>query len=127
MLIDHDVQSNIGSWSNTAGLIGRSSAFNVMLQSTKFDSEGEYIKLWIPELAKVPVAYIHSPWDMPEELKSKVGIQIADEHTDKSLLFYPTPIKCDKYTSAESARERSDQFYELRVEFEPDLIKSQVK
>ena len=31
MLIDHDVQSNIGSWSNTAGLIGRSSAFNVML------------------------------------------------------------------------------------------------
>lgn len=73
-LIDHDIQQNIGGWSAAAGLVGKASAFNVMLQSTRFDSEGEYIRMWVPELKNVPLGYIHTPWDMSKEAQGKCGL-----------------------------------------------------
>jgi deoxyribodipyrimidine photo-lyase len=36
--------------------------FNPITQSQKFDPEGVYIKRWVPELAHVPAAFIHTPW-----------------------------------------------------------------
>ena len=50
-LLDHDVHSNYGSWNAIAGVgPGRVNHFNTLLQSKKFDANGEYIKLWVPEL-----------------------------------------------------------------------------
>jgi deoxyribodipyrimidine photo-lyase len=50
-LIDHDVQSNYGGWCSSAGIgPGRVLVFNSLLQSTKFDPNGEYIRKWCPEL-----------------------------------------------------------------------------
>lgn len=71
-----------------------------MLQSTKFDPDGKYIKMWVPELENVPSAFIHDPWNMLKPVQKKYGVQIGGVHTDKSLKYYPRPIKCEKYTSA---------------------------
>ena len=68
-LIDHDVHSNYTSWNFAAG-IGPSKVllFNVIKQSKDFDSEGKFIRLWVPELNDVPNQYIHEPWTMPKEV-----------------------------------------------------------
>lgn len=76
-LIDHDVQSNYGNWALQSLIAGRAFAFNTLIQSPKFDGEGKYIRLWVPELESVPTALIHSPWDMPLAVQKKCGVQIG--------------------------------------------------
>ena len=79
-LIDHDVQSNYGGWTQASGLgPGRVNLFNSVLQSQKFDPKGAYIRLWCPELENVPKDYIHEPWTMPKELQKKAKIQIEGQ------------------------------------------------
>ena len=65
-LLDYDPCSNWGNWNYLAGIgnDGRDSRmFNVVKQSRDYDPQGEYLKHWLPELANVPVAKIHQPWD----------------------------------------------------------------
>ena len=43
-------------------------------QSSNYDPEGEYVRHWLPELARVPTEWIHHPWDAPfTVLKSSRG------------------------------------------------------
>ena len=43
-------------------------------QSSNYDPEGEYVKHWLPDLARVPTEWIHHPWDVPfTVLKSSRG------------------------------------------------------
>ena len=87
------MHSNYGGWAGSAGIgAGRVNKFNTLLQSTKFDTQGEYIRTWVPELAKVPDDFIHDPWNMPAQVAKKVGA------------VYPMPIPCEKYTGPEAAK-----------------------
>lgn len=68
-LIDHDVCSNYAGWCGAVGIgAGRVLVFNTLLQSSKFDKNGDYIRTWCPELKHVPTDYIHDPWNMSKEL-----------------------------------------------------------
>jgi len=51
---------------------------------------GEYIKMWVPELKRVPVEYVHEPWTMPKTLQLACKTEIGKD--------YPQPIPCEKYT-----------------------------
>ena len=53
---------------------GRVNFFNTLLQSQKFDTDGEYIKLWVPELRKVPAKYLHDVWNMPQGLQKQLRV-----------------------------------------------------
>ena len=69
-LIDHDVHSNYASWNFAAGLgPGKVLRFNVVKQSKDFDENGEFIRIWVPELGGIPTKYIHEPWNMPLNLQ----------------------------------------------------------
>jgi len=75
MLIDHDVTSNYGSWNFSAGIgPGKVLNFNSLKQSRDFDKDGNFIKMWCPELKNVPNDYIHDPWNMPIALQKSTGI-----------------------------------------------------
>lgn len=68
-LLDADLANNSASWQWVAGS-GADAApyfriFNPVLQGEKFDPLGEYVKRWVPELANVPVRWIHKPWEAP--------------------------------------------------------------
>ncbi len=65
-LVDADLASNAFGWQWIAGS-GADAApyfrvFNPTLQAQKFDAEGQYIKMWLPELKNLPKKMIHTPW-----------------------------------------------------------------
>lgn len=73
-LLDGDPAANNGGWQWTAGT-GTDAApyfriFNPVLQSEKFDPDGNYIRKWVPELSTLDKRKIHIPWNF--------GIKISD-------------------------------------------------
>ncbi|MBX2881598.1 MAG: DNA photolyase family protein [Granulosicoccus sp.] len=72
-LVDADLASNAMGWQWVAGS-GADAApffrvFNPVLQGEKFDTQGEYVRYWVPELRDVPTKYIHKPWELASELR----------------------------------------------------------
>ncbi|MNB56372.1 Deoxyribodipyrimidine photo-lyase [compost metagenome] len=67
-LIDGDLAANNGGWQWSSST-GTDSApyfriFNPLSQSEKFDSEGLFIKHWLPELAALNKKEVHNPADV---------------------------------------------------------------
>lgn len=65
-LIDGDFASNSGGWGFSAS-VGVDPqpyfrVFNPLLQSQKFDPNGEYIRKWIPELKGFSDKQVHEPY-----------------------------------------------------------------
>lgn len=54
------------------------------VQGSKFDPEGDYVRLWLPELARLPTEWIHHPWDAPPALLRAAGVELG--------VNYPKPI-----------------------------------
>lgn len=58
--------------------------FNPVTQGEKFDGDGAYVRRWVPELAKVPSKFVHSPWAAPPlELRAR-GVELGRT--------YPRPV-----------------------------------
>jgi deoxyribodipyrimidine photo-lyase len=93
-LVDGDPAANNGGWQWTAGT-GTDAApyfriFNPITQSKKFDPHGHYIRHWLPELDKIPDAYIHEPSTMPAAEAKRIGFKLGQD--------YPAPIIDRKVT-----------------------------
>ncbi|CAN8101181.1 unnamed protein product [Discula destructiva] len=76
-LIDGDFASNNGGWGFSAS-VGVDPqpyfrVFNPLLQSEKFDAEGEYIRKWVPELKDVKGKAIHDPYGRGAAAIAKKG------------------------------------------------------
>ena len=89
LLLDYDVCSNWGNWVSAAGLTGgRINRFNIVKQSKDYDVDGSYVRLWVPELRKVPTKYVHKPWEMPRSVQESSGCVIGVD--------YPNPVTQSK-------------------------------
>jgi len=68
-LKDYDLPLNNGGWQWSASTGTDAQPyfriFNPYKQSKKFDPQGEFIKLYVPELTGCPDKYIHEPYLMP--------------------------------------------------------------
>ena len=87
-LVDGDPAANNGGWQWTAGT-GTDAApyfriFNPVLQGKKHDPNGNFVRRWLPELARVPNRYLHAPWEMPKDVQHEAGCVIGQD--------YPAPI-----------------------------------
>jgi deoxyribodipyrimidine photo-lyase len=93
-LIDYDVASNWGNWNYNAG-VGNDARgfrfFNIYKQAKDYDPQGEYVKLWLPELADVPAAKVHDPSKLQSIEQQRFGVRIGVD--------YPQPI-VDLFKSA---------------------------
>ncbi|KAK2018552.1 DNA photolyase [Colletotrichum eremochloae] len=74
-LIDGDFASNNGGWGFSAS-VGVDPQpyfriFNPLLQSEKFDPEGEYIRKWVPELKGITGKAIHDPYGRGAGVQAK--------------------------------------------------------
>ncbi len=58
--------------------------YNPTLHQQRHDPEGEYVRRWVPELARVPLEHLAEPWGMSEEEQEAAGCVIGRD--------YPEPI-----------------------------------
>jgi deoxyribodipyrimidine photo-lyase len=87
-LVDADPANNPASWQWVAGA-GIDAApyfriFNPVIQAERFDPEGEYVRRYVPELARLPTRYLNAPWAAPKSLLAEAGVQLGRD--------YPEPI-----------------------------------
>lgn len=87
-LLDADLANNSASWQWVAGS-GADAApyfriFNPVKQGEKFDSDGQYTRHYVPEIAKLPDKYLFKPWEAPEAILRTAGIVLGKT--------YPRPI-----------------------------------
>ena len=87
-LNDFDLSANNGGWqwvaSSGCDAQPYFRIFNPVSQSEKFDPQGKFIRRYLPQLAKLPTAAIHAPWNAgPLELQA-AGVRLGYN--------YPRPI-----------------------------------
>ncbi len=83
-LVDADLANNTQGWQWTAGC-GADAApffriFNPTLQAERFDPEFNYIRRWVPEIARLPNKWITKPWEAPDIELSKAGIKLGRDY-----------------------------------------------
>jgi deoxyribodipyrimidine photo-lyase len=64
-LVDGDVADNHGNWQWVAGTgndTRPNRGFNPLRQARRFDPDGDYVRAYVPELADLPGARVHTPW-----------------------------------------------------------------
>lgn len=87
-LIDADPANNAMNWQWIAGSGPDAQPFhrifNPVTQAEKFDPEGAYVRRWLPELAALPDAAIHRPWEASEQTLAAAGVRLGET--------YPRPI-----------------------------------
>ncbi|XP_050406718.1 cryptochrome DASH [Patella vulgata] len=91
MLIDHDVCSNYGNWLYSAGIGNdprEDRKFNMVKQGLDYDPNGDFIRLWIPELNKVKGADVHTVWALSSAVLSRAEVVLAETYP-KPLLIAP--------------------------------------
>lgn len=100
LLIDHDVGNNWGNWQYVAGVGNdprQGRVFNPVKQALDYDSQGEYIRAWVPELRKIELRAgdnsskeskesidtqrlmsVFQPWKMSDWDKETLGLRGLD-------------------------------------------------
>ncbi|MFN2465773.1 MAG: deoxyribodipyrimidine photo-lyase [Candidatus Dormibacteria bacterium] len=86
--VDHDVAMNATGWRQALGVGVAASSdpgiYDPRHQAESLDPGGDYVRRHVPELARVPDAFIHHPWDMPAAVQSEAACRVP--------MDYPKPI-----------------------------------
>ena len=83
VLIDYDPCSNWGNWNYVAGVGSdprENRYFNILRQAKMYDVKGDYVKHWIPVLAKVPEHKIHQPDTLSFAEQGACGVKIGAQY-----------------------------------------------
>ncbi len=87
-LVDADAANNAASWQWVAGS-GADAApyfriFNPITQGRKFDPDGVYVRKWVPELARLPDAFIHAPFEATAIELAAAGVTLGRTYPHRS-------------------------------------------
>jgi deoxyribodipyrimidine photo-lyase len=85
-LVDADLANNAASWQWVAGC-GADAApyfriFNPILQGAKFDPHGDYVRKYVPELAKLPTEHLFAPWEAPDDVLRAAGVKLGKTYPE---------------------------------------------
>ncbi|KAK8585743.1 hypothetical protein V6N13_050715 [Hibiscus sabdariffa] len=109
-LLDADLECDILGWQYISGSLPDGQELERLdwpqIQGSKFDPEGEYVRQWLPELARMPTEWIHHPWDAPLTVLKAAGVELG--------LNYPKPI-IDIDTAREHLREAIFKMWETEA------------
>ncbi len=70
----------------------------------KWDKNGDYVRHWLPQLAKLPAKYIYEPWKAPIADQKAAGCIIGKDYP-KPIVVHETAVKVcmDKMNKAYAA------------------------
>lgn len=83
VLIDYDVCSNYGNWMDIAGVGSdpkNQLSYNILSQAKRYDPNGDYVRLWLPELAEIPRENIHQPDSLSEVEQHDFHIKLGEDY-----------------------------------------------
>ena len=88
-LVDADLPNNTMGWQWVGGS-GADAApyfrvFNPLLQAKKFDENGDYVRKYLPELAKIPDGAIHEPWELTEIELAAYGVKLGETYPERII------------------------------------------
>ncbi|KAE8709820.1 Cryptochrome-1 [Hibiscus syriacus] len=87
-LLDADLESDALGWQYISSTLPDGCEFdridNPQFEGYKFNPNGEYVRRWLPELARLPTDWIHHPWNAPESVLQAAGFDLGSN--------YPLPI-----------------------------------
>jgi deoxyribodipyrimidine photo-lyase len=93
-LVDGDPASNNGGW-QWAASTGTDAQpwfriFNPVSQGRRWDPDGAYVRRYVPELADVPDAQVHSPWEAGPPFRGDYPPPVVDhaERREEALARY---------------------------------------
>jgi deoxyribodipyrimidine photo-lyase len=108
-LLDADLANNAAGWQWVAGSGADASPyfriFNPITQGRKFDPNGDYVRRWCPELARIPNEHIHSPFNAATAVLAEAGVKLGQS--------YPLPI-VDLERAREAALDGYDKVHGAR-------------
>ena len=111
-LNDFDLAANNGGWqwAASSGCDAQPyfRIFNPVTQSEKFDSDGKFIRRYLPQLSKLDRRHIHAPWLAPAAVIQQAGIELGKD--------YPAPI-----ISHDDARKRTLARYAVVKKLAPAI------
>ena len=82
-LVDYDPCSNYGNWLYIAGVGSdprENRYFNILSQAHRYDPNGAYVKLWLPELKELPTDKIHRPDTLSFEEQTRYHVKLGAQY-----------------------------------------------
>eukprot|EP00931_Biecheleriopsis_adriatica_P039684 TRINITY_DN22686_c0_g1_i2.p1 TRINITY_DN22686_c0_g1~~TRINITY_DN22686_c0_g1_i2.p1 ORF type:complete len:718 (+),score=109.97 TRINITY_DN22686_c0_g1_i2:43-2196(+) len=120
-LVDCDQAINSMMWQNAgkSGLDQWNFTMHPGSSGKSQDPKGDYVRRWCPELAKLPLKYLHTPWDAPENVLSQAGVKLGEHGSYPDRIV--VDIKGASRKSGDAIREQrkrsrewiNDQGYDL--------------
>ncbi|KAL5705239.1 Cryptochrome-1 [Ranunculus cassubicifolius] len=109
-LLDADLESDALGWQYISGSLPDGRAIdridNPQFEGYKFDPNGEYVRRWLPELARLPTEWVHHPWNAPEPVLQAAGLELG--------MNYPFPI-VEIDAAKDRLHERLTQMWQLEA------------
>lgn len=95
-LLDHEPACNAGNWqwlSCTAFFSQYYRCYSPIAFGQKWDSQGNFIRRWVPELKGLDAKYIYEPWKAPIQDQKKADVRITGNGlVDQLEGTYPKPM-----------------------------------
>lgn len=59
--------------------------YNPVKQGHDQDPGGVFVRRWVPELAQLPDAYLHEPWNAPDPVLAAAGVRLGETYPDRMV------------------------------------------
>eukprot|EP00930_Biecheleria_cincta_P069625 TRINITY_DN57346_c0_g1_i1.p1 TRINITY_DN57346_c0_g1~~TRINITY_DN57346_c0_g1_i1.p1 ORF type:complete len:746 (+),score=117.11 TRINITY_DN57346_c0_g1_i1:74-2311(+) len=120
-LVDADAAINAMMWQNAgkSGLDQWNFSMNPATSGKNMDPTGKYVRKWCPELAKLPIKFLHTPWDAPEHVLQEAGVSLGRNYPRRIVADLQAAAKVSE-DAIRNQRKRAldwsnDQGYDLIV------------